>query len=108
HCWWRSRPRPNCRRPLRWTSRRPWPPRPRRPGRPGPAGGAASLEPGRPPGRARAAEAARAGATVAGGDTASFEAVLLAVTGLGDLQGRAPVTRGGARPGDVVSLGGPL
>ena len=57
---------------------------------------------------ALAAEAARAGATVAGGDTASFEAVLLAVTGLGDLQGRAPVTRGGARPGDVLAVAGPL
>jgi thiamine-monophosphate kinase len=55
-----------------------------------------------------AAEAARAGATVAGGDTASFDAVLLAVTGLGDLQGRTPVTRGGARPGDVLAVAGPL
>ncbi len=55
-----------------------------------------------------AAEAARAGATVAGGDTASFDSVLLAVTGLGDLQGRAPVTRGGARAGDVLAVAGPL
>jgi thiamine-monophosphate kinase len=55
-----------------------------------------------------AAEAARAGATVAGGDTADFDAVLLAVTGLGDLQGRVPVTRGGARPGDVLAVAGPL
>ena len=55
-----------------------------------------------------AAEAERAGATVAGGDTARFDAVLLAVTGLGDLQGRAPVTRAGARPGDVVAVAGPL
>jgi thiamine-monophosphate kinase len=55
-----------------------------------------------------AAEAARAGATVAGGDTANFDAVLLAVTGLGDLQGRVPVTRGGARPGDVLAVAGPL
>ncbi|HEY2521075.1 MAG TPA: thiamine-phosphate kinase [Streptosporangiaceae bacterium] len=57
---------------------------------------------------ALAAEAARAGATVAGGDTASFDAVLLAVTGLGDLQGRAPVTRAGARAGDVLAVAGPL
>jgi thiamine-monophosphate kinase len=34
--------------------------------------------------------------------------VLLAVTGLGDLQGRSPVTRSGARPGDVVAVAGPL
>ena len=36
------------------------------------------------------------------------DVVLLAVTGLGDLQGRDPVTRSGARPGDVVAAAGPL
>ena len=55
-----------------------------------------------------AAEAARAGASVAGGDTARFSSVLLAVTALGDLQGREPVTRSGARPGDVLATAGPL
>ena len=55
-----------------------------------------------------AAESARAGASVAGGDMARSETVLLAVTGLGDLQGRNPVTRSGARPGDVVAVAGPL
>ena len=55
-----------------------------------------------------AAECARAGASVAGGDVARFDAVLLAVTGLGDLQGRDPVTRSGARPDDVVAVAGPL
>jgi thiamine-monophosphate kinase len=55
-----------------------------------------------------AAESARAGASVAGGDTARSETVLLAVTGLGDLQGRNPVTRSGAQPGDVVAIAGPL
>jgi thiamine-monophosphate kinase len=34
--------------------------------------------------------------------------VLLAVTGLGDLQGREPVTRSGAQPGDVLATAGPL
>ena len=55
-----------------------------------------------------AAECARAGASVAGGDTARAASVLLAVTGLGDLAGRAPVLRSGAAPGDVVALAGPL
>jgi thiamine-monophosphate kinase len=55
-----------------------------------------------------AAEAARAGATVAGGDVARSDSVLLAVTGLGDLRGRDPVLRSGARPGDLVAVAGPL
>jgi thiamine-monophosphate kinase len=55
-----------------------------------------------------AAECARAGASVIGGDTARASCVLLAVTGLGDLAGRAPVLRSGARPGDVVAVAGPL
>jgi thiamine-monophosphate kinase len=55
-----------------------------------------------------AAECARAGASVIGGDTARADRVLLAVTGLGDLGGRKPVLRSGARPGDVVAVAGPL
>jgi thiamine-monophosphate kinase len=55
-----------------------------------------------------AAEATRAGAGVVGGDTASAESVVLSVTALGDLEGRAPVLRSGARPGDVVAVAGPL
>ena len=55
-----------------------------------------------------AAECARTGASVAGGDTARASSVLLAVTGLGDLAGRAPVLRSGAAPGDVVAVAGPL
>jgi thiamine-monophosphate kinase len=55
-----------------------------------------------------AAESARAGASVIGGDTARASCVLLAVTGLGDLAGRAPVLRSGAAPGDVVAVAGPL
>ena len=49
-----------------------------------------------------AAECARAGASVIGGDTARAGQVMLAVTGLGDLAGRspgAPVGRGARRPG---------
>ncbi len=55
-----------------------------------------------------AAECARTGASVIGGDTAQADRVLLAVTGLGDLQGRAPVLRSGASPGDLVAVAGPL
>jgi thiamine-monophosphate kinase len=55
-----------------------------------------------------AAECARVGASVVGGDTSRAPVVLLAVTGLGDLAGLAPVLRSGARPGDVVAVTGPL
>ena len=55
-----------------------------------------------------AAECARAGASVVGGDTARASCVLLATTGLGDLAGRAPVLRSGAAPGDLVAVAGPL
>jgi thiamine-monophosphate kinase len=57
-----------------------------------------------------AAECARVHppASVVGGDTARADAVLLAVTALGDLAGRPPVRRGGAVPGDVVAVAGPL
>jgi len=55
-----------------------------------------------------AAECARTGASVIGGDTARADSVLLAVTGLGDLGGRAPVLRSGAAPGDLVAVAGPL
>ena len=58
--------------------------------------------------RGLAAECARAGASVIGGDTARASSVLLAITGLGDLAGRAPVLRSGAAPGDVVAVAGPL
>lgn len=54
------------------------------------------------------AECARAGAAVVGGDVSSAERILLAVTALGDLAGRGPVTRHGARPGDVVAVAGVL
>ena len=53
-------------------------------------------------------EAARAGAGIAGGDTARADSVVLSVTALGDLAGRDPVRRSGASPGDVVAVAGPL
>ncbi len=54
------------------------------------------------------AECARAGATLLGGDLSSSPHISIAVTALGDLRGRAPVRRGGARPGDVVAVKGRL
>lgn len=58
--------------------------------------------------RGIAAECAGAGASVAGGDTSSADLVMLAVTALGDLAGKSPVTRSGARPGDVIAVAGTL
>jgi thiamine-monophosphate kinase len=54
------------------------------------------------------AEAEQAGAGIVGGDVVSSEQLVVSVTALGDLQGRAPVTRSGARPGDVLGLCGRL
>ncbi len=46
------------------------------------------------------------GAAVVGGDVVRGETITVAITALGDLAGRAPVTRAGARPGDVVAVTG--
>lgn len=51
-------------------------------------------------------ECALVGASVIGGDLAKSDRIVIAVTVLGDLQGRDPVTRAGARDGDVVALAG--
>ncbi|MGW4502273.1 thiamine-phosphate kinase [Micromonospora sp. NPDC004336] len=53
-----------------------------------------------------AAEAAKVGASVVGGDMSASPTLTIAVTALGDLGGRPPVTRAGARPGDVLALAG--
>ncbi|MEU7856756.1 thiamine-phosphate kinase [Nonomuraea sp. NPDC049141] len=53
-------------------------------------------------------ECAVVGASVVGGDIARSELVVIGVTALGDLGGRAPVTRSGARPGQVVAVAGRL
>ena len=59
-----------------------------------------------------AEECAPLGAAVVGGDmvtaAADSTAVVLSVTALGDLGGRSPVLRSGARAGDVVALAGRL
>lgn len=51
-------------------------------------------------------EAGVVGAGVVGGDVASSATLVIAVTALGSLAGREPVTRAGARPGDVLALCG--
>jgi thiamine-monophosphate kinase len=51
---------------------------------------------------------AGSGTTVAGGDLSSGPVLMVSVTVLGDLEGREPVTRSGARPGDVVAVRGTL
>jgi thiamine-monophosphate kinase len=53
-------------------------------------------------------ECAQVGASVAGGDIVRAEGVVVGVTALGDLGGRPPVTRAGARPGQVVAVAGRL
>jgi thiamine-monophosphate kinase len=53
-------------------------------------------------------EAGRVGSGVVGGDLAGAAQLVVSVTALGDLQGRAPVTRSGARPGNVLGMCGRL
>ncbi|MFJ2541928.1 thiamine-phosphate kinase [Microbacterium sp. NPDC087589] len=48
------------------------------------------------------------GCAVVGGDLTVSEVLTVAVTALGDLEDRAPVTRSGARVGDVVAVAGEL
>jgi thiamine-monophosphate kinase len=55
-----------------------------------------------------AAACAGTGAGVVGGDLSSGPVIVVSVTALGDLQGRAPVLRSGAQPGDVVAVAGAL
>jgi len=53
-----------------------------------------------------AAECKTVGAAVVGGDLSAGPVITVAVTALGDLRGRSPVLRSGARPGDVVAMAG--
>ncbi len=55
-----------------------------------------------------AAECALVGATVVGGDVVRTEELVLAVTALGDLEGRSPVRRDGAQVGDRIVVVGTL
>jgi thiamine-monophosphate kinase len=54
------------------------------------------------------AECAQLEAGIAGGDVTAADVVIICVTALGDLHGRAPVTIAGAVPGDVVAVCGRL
>ena len=48
------------------------------------------------------------GCGVWGGDLSSASQIMLSITVIGDLEGRSPITRSGARPGDVVAHAGRL
>lgn len=48
------------------------------------------------------------GCGVVGGDLSVSDALVITVTATGDLEGRDPVLRGGARPGDVIAVAGTL
>ena len=53
-------------------------------------------------------EALLLGAGIVGGDLVSAPQWVISVTALGDLDGREPVRRGGARPGDALAVAGDL
>lgn len=53
-------------------------------------------------------ECAKAGVSLVGGDLSSSAHIAICVTAIGDTDGVAPVTRTGARPGDVVAVCGRL
>ncbi|KUI42636.1 thiamine-monophosphate kinase [Mycobacterium sp. IS-1590] len=53
-------------------------------------------------------EAQSMGAGIVGGDLVSAPQWVISVTALGDLDGREPVRRSGARPGDVVAVVGDI
>ncbi|WP_104166771.1 thiamine-phosphate kinase [Cryobacterium sp. N22] len=53
-------------------------------------------------------EALAPGCGVVGGDLSASDALTLSITAFGDLEGRSPVLRSGARPGDVVAHAGRL
>ena len=54
------------------------------------------------------AEAGLLGAAIVGGDLVASPQWVVAVTALGDLGGRDPVLRSGARPGSVIAVAGEL
>lgn len=59
-------------------------------------------------GLTQACETLAPGCAVVGGDLSSSPVLMVAVTGIGDCAGIAPVTRSGAHPGDVLAYAGDL
>ncbi len=55
-----------------------------------------------------ACDALAPGCAVVGGDLTVSNTLTIAVTAIGDLEGREPVLRSGARPGDIVAVAGEL
>lgn len=55
-----------------------------------------------------ACDALAPGCAVEGGDLTVSDTLTVAVTALGSLEGRAPVTRAGARAGDAIAIAGTL
>lgn len=55
-----------------------------------------------------ACDAFAPGSAIEGGDLTASETLTIAVTAVGVLDGRVPVLRSGARPGDVVAVAGEL
>ena len=47
-------------------------------------------------------------AEIVGGDLAQADQIVIAVTAHGDLEGREPITRAGAKPGDILAVAGTL
>ncbi|MCX6485751.1 MAG: thiamine-phosphate kinase [Rhodoluna sp.] len=47
-------------------------------------------------------------AEIVGGDLAQAEQIVIAVTAHGDMEGRAPILRTGAKPGDILAVAGTL
>jgi thiamine-monophosphate kinase len=73
-----------------------------------PADSPVSLLEGIADGLREACSALAPGCGVVGGDLSVSATLTIAVTAFGDLDGRAPVLRSGARPGDVVAVSGVL
>lgn len=53
-------------------------------------------------------ECSSVGASLVGGDVVASDTLVVSATALGSLEGREPVSRAGARPGDLVAVAGRL